>query len=86
MVYYNKDEPQWMYGIEVTDDDKYIILTVVQDTSRVSTTPPQSFHHPSDDERKTQTNLFWIAELEPDSIEKGFKWNKIINKYEAEYD
>ncbi|KAG2014056.1 prolyl oligopeptidase [Coprinopsis cinerea AmutBmut pab1-1] len=66
LVYHNKDEPEWMYGIEITDDDKYAVLTVVADTSR--------------------KNLFWIAELKEDSIEKGFKWNKVVNEYEAEYE
>ncbi|KAF6762498.1 prolyl oligopeptidase [Ephemerocybe angulata] len=35
----------------------------------------------------SRRNLFWVAEYDPEFASKGgFKWNKIVNEYDAEYD
>jgi Prolyl oligopeptidase, N-terminal beta-propeller domain len=43
LVCYDKTKPDWMYGIEVTDDDKYVVISIVQDTSRVSPTSAEGW-------------------------------------------
>lgn len=36
LIYYDKDAPTAMYHLEFTYDRKYVVMTVVKDTSRVS--------------------------------------------------
>ncbi|TFK22910.1 prolyl oligopeptidase [Coprinopsis marcescibilis] len=34
LVYYDESKPEYMYGIQVTDDDQYVVLYISQDTSK----------------------------------------------------
>lgn len=35
LVHKDKDHPTWMFGITVTEDEKYLVLYTSRDTSRV---------------------------------------------------
>jgi hypothetical protein len=39
LVHEDKENPEWMFGAEVTEDGKYVALYTMKDTSRVSPEP-----------------------------------------------
>jgi len=39
LVHKDDDHPTWMFGLWVTDDEKYLIMQTSKDTARVSTAP-----------------------------------------------
>lgn len=39
LVHEDRENPEWIFGAEVTEDGKYVALYIMRDTSRVSPKP-----------------------------------------------
>lgn len=85
LVHSDKENPEWMWGVDITEDGKYLILYVMKDTSRVKQTLSRQLGI-SDIQFAFQKNLLWVTELEGQAIGPNMKWNKVVNEFEAEYD
>ena len=82
LVHNDKENPTWRFGMHITDDGKYYILTTAKDSSRVS---GHNLTIQSHIDISLQKNLLWVAEVKENEVGPNIKWNKIKNEFESEF-
>lgn len=81
LVHQDKENPQWLFSVGVTEDGKYLVMYISKDCSKVRYAVLlliqllMSF----------QQNLLWIANFDENSIGPNIKWIKLVDKFVSRY-
>jgi prolyl oligopeptidase len=73
LVFKNEEHPEWMYGVETTNDGKYLVITISESTAPVNRLYIASLNSSSE-------NLF---EKGDDDL---IKVDKVVDNFDADYD
>ena len=80
LVYQDRENPQWMFSVGVTEDGKYLVMYISKDCSRV-----RYILLPIPLLMSFQQNLLWIANFDKNIIGPNIKWIKLVDKFESSY-
>jgi hypothetical protein len=86
LIYQDKENPEYMFHVEISEDEQYIFLYILKDSSRVNLSKISAFCPINDACTLLQQNLLRVAKFDPNNIGPDIKWNKIADEWGAEYD
>ena len=80
LVYEDKENPRWLFSVDVTEDGKYLVMYISKDCSKVRYIPPLIPLL-----MLSQQNLLWIANFDKNSIGPNIKWIKVVDEFVSQY-
>jgi prolyl oligopeptidase len=83
LVHRDKENPEWLWSIDISEDGKYFFLYTSKDTSRVGRSSSIIIFRSY---IVFQENLLWVAETETNEIGPSIQWKKIQNEFVAGFD
>ena len=85
IVHQDKENPEWIFGTDASEDGRYLYLYQYKDTSKARHIYIYTVTGHSRNRSYYQKNLVWLAEPDEDGIKPGIQWRKVINEYVADY-